>query len=373
MLIAFRTDANAQIGTGHLMRCLALADALAARGAKCLFLSRGTGLGVLAALITKSGHSLMMMPDAFVSAQAGNDNHVPELVHAHWLPDGYQADASASLAALADHSRPEWIVIDHYALDARWHRELRSVAHKIMVIDDLADRDHDCDLLLDQNLYLDMDTRYLRKVPSQCWLLLGPQYALLREEFRRARMSVRTRIGPVRRILVAMGGVDASNITCYAIKALEELDLQGVNVDVVIGRQHPYREEIQTTCKRLGFSCYIQTYRMADLMTTADLAVGAGGSMIWERCCLGLPAIVVPAAINQWQSTRNLDHLGIIEMVDVPREHLREAIATAVDQLCAAPARLHEMSAAALLQVDGQGTLRVADTMIKRDSGALKC
>ena len=352
-----RADASAEIGTGHVMRCLSLADALAAAGGRAIFVCR-PHTGHLGELISRRGHGLHLLPDAPPDRSAFG--------HAAWLGTDWRTDANQCGEFVAT-MRPDWLIVDHYALDSRWESVHRPHAGKILAVDDLGDRDHDCDVLLDQNLYSDMETRYVGKVPSQCRLLLGPKYALLRDEFRQARMAVRARAGLVRRILVSMGGVDAGNTTGLVIAALGELDLRGVDVDVVVGNQHPHGEEIQSTCIRLGFSCHTQTNRMAELMAAADLSVGAGGSMTWERCCLGLPAIVVPVAMNQRESTRDLDRLGIIEMVDVPLKQLRTEVATAVDRLRASLARRHDMSAAALLLVDGQGTLRVANSMIASD------
>jgi UDP-2,4-diacetamido-2,4,6-trideoxy-beta-L-altropyranose hydrolase len=178
-----------------------------------------------------------------------------------------------------------------------------------MVIDDLADRVHDCDVLLDQNYYQDQAQRYLGKVPSHCRLMLGPSFALLRPEFKAMRDLVQVRTGKVNNILVFLGGVDADNLTGQVLDVLIKLNL-GVQVNVVIGQQHPQKEKIQQLCLQNRYNCHVQTNQMARLMAEADLAIGAGGSSHWERCCLGLPAIAVATAANQIPITNELSKLG---------------------------------------------------------------
>jgi UDP-2,4-diacetamido-2,4,6-trideoxy-beta-L-altropyranose hydrolase len=180
---------------------------------------------------------------------------------------------------------------------------------KIMVIDDIADRKHDCDILLDQNYFVDMQNRYNDKVPIKSKLLLGPQYALLREEFRDLRSQLKVRTGEVNKILVFFGGVDRDNYTMQTIQALSEINIE-LHVDVVIGFQHPFKSEIKIACVKNGFVFHEQTAYIAKLMADADLAIGAGGSAIWERCCLGLPSLLVALADNQISIARELSSIG---------------------------------------------------------------
>jgi spore coat polysaccharide biosynthesis predicted glycosyltransferase SpsG/RimJ/RimL family protein N-acetyltransferase len=226
-----------------------------------------------------------------------------------------------------------------------------------MVIDDLADRQHDCDVLLDQNYYADMQTRYNGKVPLQCQLLLGPRYALLREEFRILRDKVRVRTGDVKKILVFFGGVDADNYTSLAIQALAELNIT-LPVDVVVGAQHPNREQIQQACTAYGFICHIQTTRMAELMADADLAIGGGGTATWERCCLGLPTISFCLAENQRKLIVDAALAGLI-YAPISRRNLVEVIRHHVDSLLENPALIKLISSTAMKFVDGKGSLRI--------------
>jgi UDP-2,4-diacetamido-2,4,6-trideoxy-beta-L-altropyranose hydrolase len=302
--IAVRVDASSKIGTGHFMRCLTLADALKERGARTRFLSRYLPEHLCSKLVAQ-GHeySLLDMPPIEVSQD--------ELAHAAWLGVSQAQDAADCIQALSDENW-DWLVVDHYALDTRWESKLRQVAKNILVIDDIADRQHDCDLLLDQNYYADMGTRYVGKIPAHCQLLLGPRYALLRDEFRMLHEQVSPRSGPVRRVLVFFGGVDADNYTGSAIEALSTTNMTGIQVDVVIGAQHPFREQIVAACAQHGFFWHVQTDKMAELMAAADLAIGAGGSACWERCCLGLPALTFCTADNQRQQVSDAAIQGLL-------------------------------------------------------------
>ena len=235
---------------------------------------------------------------------------------------------------------------------------MRETAKQIMVIDDIADRQHDCDVLLDQNFYTDMQTRYIGKVPAHCQLLLGPRYALLRDEFRKLREQVQPRTGPVKRILVFFGGVDADNYTGRVIKVLTEMDIKGLYVDVVIGAQHPYRADIEINCSTEGFVCHVQTDKMAKLMAAADLAIGAGGSATWERCCLGLPTFAICTADNQQRQVEDAAREGLLytSVCNIDLAYIIKMHAAALIE----NAYLRQfISRLAMQAVDGRGVLRI--------------
>lgn len=355
MKIAVRVDASAQIGTGHFMRCLTLADALKQRGAQTRFISRHLP-DHLRGMLASKGHEFILLDGV------QNDGTLDELAHAGWLGVSQARDAADSIRVLSDESW-DWLVVDNYALDLRWESELRRTASRILVIDDIADRRHDCDVLLDQNFYADMETRYLYKVPTHCQLLLGPRYALLRDEFRRLHEQVKPRSGSVRRVLVFFGGVDADNYTGRAIEALSEIGVSNLQVDVVIGAQHPCLERIETTCARLGFVCHVQTDRMAELMAAADLAIGAGGSATWERCCLGLPALLVALADNQVDIAKALDSIGACVYLGTAEAANSLTIQRAITSLSDRREQLEKISNHAFSLVDGMGVNRVCQEL----------
>ena len=350
MKIAFRVDASSQIGTGHFMRCLTLADALKQRDAQIRFISRHLPEHLRDMLAAKA---LQFMPLNSSSIESISD----DLAQSHWLGTSQHVDAQDTIQALSDQTW-DWLVVDHYALDARWESVLRQTAKKTLVIDDIADRQHDCDVLLDQNFYADMKTRYTGKVPEHCQLLLGPRYALLREEFRQLREQITPRTGPVKRVLVFFGGVDADNYTARAIKALANIGSHDLKVDVVLGAQHPHREQIELACADHDFVCHVQTNRMAELMASADLAVGAGGSASWERCCLGLPALVFSTASNQRPLVEEAALRGLL-YAPLSQSGIAPSIELHLKALLDNPHLLELISRRGLEAVDGLGVQRV--------------
>ncbi len=316
MNIVFRTDASLQIGTGHVMRCLTLADELRQRGAVVSFVCREHP-GNLIGLIEGKGYSVKRLPqptsEYFVTSE--------DVAHAAWLGVPWQQDATETLAALGG-TQLGWLIVDHYALDRRWEQTLRPSVGKIMVIDDLADRPHDCDLLLDQNLYQNMATRYDELVPASCAKLLGPKYALLRPEFAQARKNLRQRDGQIRRILVFFGGVDPTNETAKAIYALVSIADRPFTVDVVVGGGNPHKQQIENLCAgHEGFHYHCQVDNMAELMAAADLAIGAGGTATWERCAMGLTAIVTALATNQQELSERAARNGLCFYLSKPKNH----------------------------------------------------
>jgi UDP-2,4-diacetamido-2,4,6-trideoxy-beta-L-altropyranose hydrolase len=355
MKIAIRVDASGQIGTGHFMRCLTMADAWKKQGSQIRFVSRHLPEEMHNMLTTKE-HEFALLENE------QNGSTLDELTHAPWLGVSQAQDATDTIRALSDQTW-DWLIVDHYALDSRWESGLRQIAKMILAIDDIADRQHDCDLLLDQNLYGDMGIRYTDKVPKHCGMLLGPNYALLRDEFRKLREHIKPRNGSVKRILIFFGGVDAGNFTGRAIEALAVSDLGGIHVDVVIGAQHPCGEIIKAACAQRGYACHIQTTRMAELMASADLAIGAGGSASWERCCLGVPAILVALADNQINIAKALDAFGACIYIGTANEASVPIIRDAIVGLLSNQVRTMELSKVAYSLVDGLGVNRVCQEM----------
>jgi UDP-2,4-diacetamido-2,4,6-trideoxy-beta-L-altropyranose hydrolase len=358
MNIAFRVDASHQIGTGHLMRCLTLADRLKSRGAVTCFISRHMP-DHLRDLLSRKKHEFRLLNSSPMPIISNN------IAHAAWLGTTQEADAQDVLQELSD-NHWDWLVVDHYAIDARWETALRSGVDSILVIDDLADRQHDCDVLLDQNFYLDMTNRYYGKVPGNCELLLGPRYALLRDEFRVLHENITIRSGPVQRILVFFGGVDSNNFTGLTIKSLSAIEFSGIHVDIVVGTQHPFLEDIEAACSQYGFTCHIDTDRMAELMAAADLAIGAGGSATWERCCLGLPSIAVSTATNQNQQILDAALNGLIYAPDI-KKNFQESIKKHIFSMIENSLMRRYISSKAIQLVDGKGSKRIVDYLIYKN------
>lgn len=353
MRIVIRADASAQIGSGHIMRCLGLANALQAY-ATITFVVRHLP-EPLAALINAAGHQVCRLP----TAPAAQD----ELFHSEWLGVSQADDGQATAQIIQTLGAIDWLIMDHYALDWRWQQQVRPYTKRLLVIDDLADRVHDCDVLLDQNQYCALEQRYIGKVPTTATLLLGARYALLRDEFIHARQHTQIRTGAVKRLLVFFGGIDNHNYTGRLLAVLpQQLDPQ-IAVDVVIGAQHPQRTMIEQLCRQQGYICHVQTQQMAQLMAHADVAVGAGGSANWERCCLGLPTLAFAIADNQVQLTHDAALQGLI---DSPQVDWQQPITVveALNQLIDQPQRREQMSRLVYALVDGKGTQRVLSTLL---------
>ncbi len=355
--VVFRVDSSDQIGTGHVVRCLTLAKALKQRNVSIKFISRSM-YQYLQTEIIDSGFALDLLDDEF--------EPYDELAHSSWLATSQLNDAKATIQALGSR-KVDWIVVDHYALDYRWESALRQCTKKLMAIDDLADRRHDCDLLLDQNFYVDMYDRYIGLVQKHTQNLLGPKYALLRQEFADLRTNAVSRSGIVRRLLVCFGGVDKENHTQTAIEAIVSLNLPHLIVDVVIGSQHPQRDEIALLCEKNGYICHIQTNKMADIILNADLAITAGGIAVWERACLGLPAISIPTAPNQNKQIKDLAHNGFLYWIDSNKLNLKEKIKIHLPALLDNSSFRDYLSTNSMKLVDGRGVSRVLRAMLVFD------
>jgi len=309
--IAFRVDASSHIAYGHFMRCLTLADSLNHECHQILFLCRQLPLH-LQQMVIRKGYSLSV----FVKASV--DEKLDDLQYSHWLGVSQRYDALDSLKAM-ENGVWDWVIIDHYGIDHRWERMVRSKAKNILVIDDLADRQHECDALIDQNLYYNMMDRYASLVPSACHLFLGPKFAFLRPEFHILRKKIKMRSGNIKNILVYFGGVDLDNNTMVAIEALmclreENASYEKLQIVVVIGAQHPVLEQIKSICEEQNFSFHIQTEKMAELMSRADLAIGAGGISTFERLYMRLPAILKITESNQRVPLTYMKSIGLFEL-----------------------------------------------------------
>jgi UDP-2,4-diacetamido-2,4,6-trideoxy-beta-L-altropyranose hydrolase len=331
--ITFRADASLDLGIGHVMRCLTLADALVRTGTRCRFVS-GSQRGNLNDLIRAKGHAVCEVSDL-----SGDD---------------WAADAEFTLAAARD---SDWLVVDHYGLDYRWERHLQAGVGKLMAIDDLANRRHACDLLLDQTLGRAVSD-YDGLTPPSCRFLLGPGYALLRPRFSelRERTLARREHSRIEEILVAMGGVDRPNVTGRILSQLDGQVDSGIRVTAVLGGGSMHVEAVRSLAVRAEprVRVLVGVDDMAQLMADADLAIGAGGSSAWERCCMGLPSIVVPIADNQTLVAKALQSAGAAMVMD-PSDLDTSRLAGEVARLSADVSALQAMSVAAAAITDGTG------------------
>ncbi|WP_107947361.1 UDP-2,4-diacetamido-2,4,6-trideoxy-beta-L-altropyranose hydrolase [Lysinibacillus parviboronicapiens] len=256
--IVIRTDASVEIGSGHVMRCLTIAHNLKRRDYDVCF---------------------------WMKPLVGN---LIDYVESQGFMNIKQAEQA------------DLYIIDHYEIDIVWERAIRPFTKKIVVIDDLA-RAHDCDILLDQNVIPNFESRYEGLVPENCSKLLGPKYLIMRDEFIEARQQLQARSGRIDRILVFMGGTDPTKETLKVLTAIKSIEF--MHVDIVVGNGNVDKEEIKQLCNERGYHYHCQVNYMAKLMQQADFAIGAGGSSMWERCYVGLPSSSTIVSENQYMTT----------------------------------------------------------------------
>lgn len=337
------------------MRCLTLAEIFLKRGISVQFICRDHS-GNLIGLLKDRGIAVLVLP-----APAG---HASPLIedYAVWLGVSQAEDAWQSIEAL-DGQIPDWLIVDHYGLDVEWEREIRPFAKRIMVIDDLANRVHECDVLLDQNYALN-ERRYLDLVPAACQCLLGPRYALLRHEYLHYREGV-CRDGVIQKILIFFGGTDSFNLTALVLKVLSLPEFSQFGVDVIIGANHKHREQIEAIAlQRPGTVLYGPRSHLADLMAEADLSIGAAGGTTWERMCLGLPSLVISIAENQLQGARSLADKKLIRYVGHHSDNVSEILRRELNDLMNNESVLRQLAVRNQQLVDGMGAPRVVETLI---------
>jgi len=327
MKAAFRVDSSVSIGTGHVMRSLVLANALKREGARTLFVTRDLP-GQIGAQAAAAGHEVALIAS--------------------------QDDAGQTRAVLRERGEWDWLVVDHYGLGEDWERAVRGSAKRIFVIDDLADRSHDCDLLLDAGPYAASANRYAGLVPSGCRMLLGPKYVLLRPEFLEIRRRARPRDGSIGRLLVSYGGTDPTRQTASALEGIRRLASPPPAIDVVVGSSNPDVNGIRQRCQTLpGATLHAQPANLATLMEAADLCLGAGGLTAWERCAIGLPSIVTVVAENQRPAMQYLAEQDCVWLAGEEGGLRPEAYAAALRRALDDPSAVRRLSANARALMDG--------------------
>ncbi len=356
MKVIFRVDASIEMGTGHVMRCLSLAEKLKRKDHKSIFLSR-EHKGNLNELIKSEGHGLYSLKcTSKKSLPIGSLNWNK---HAHWLGEDLDSDSEQTKIILKE-ELPDWLVVDHYALDSSWEKKVQPFTKKIMVIDDLADRKHESDFLLDQTFGRETKD-YLGLVPDKCKVLTGSQHSLLRNEFtsqREESLRRRKKNQDLGNILVCMGGVDKDNYTSIVLKELQTCSLPvNAEVKVVLGKNSPWINDVVKISNNMPWNTevLIDTKSMAELISNADLSIGAAGSTSWERCCLGLPTIQMITADNQKYIAKSLSSVGAIKLLD-DISQLPFLIKTASQWM-------RSVSKRCSLVTDGKGTDRVVSKL----------
>lgn len=353
MKIVIRTDASLKIGTGHVMRCLTLAKVLVAKGVDVCFICRDLE-GNLINKIQTDGLRVYTL----TKGTGYNQGH---LAHSEWLSVSQQQDAD-DCQPILETINPDWLIVDHYAIDQAWQKQLKPNYYKLMVIDDLGDRNHECDLLLDQNFGSNSE-KYQNRVPETCKVLVGSDYALLRPEFAEWReISLKRRVSQpaIKTLLVTMGGVDPDNFTGQLLQKLDLLQQTTIrDIIVVMGATSPHLESLQQQAQTMSIKTTVKTNvsNMAEVMANADLAIGAAGATTWERCCLGLPTIQMVIAENQRQIADALAKDDIVVFMDNIQQlpSLLDLVGSKLADLTQASAKI----------CNGQGVFKTAQYLLR--------
>ena len=337
-VVVFRADASEEIGGGHVMRCLTLAASLSEAGWHVSFAVNCEALSVVPSLAETVADLLIL----------GEHDEVPALAE-RW-PDGVTL-----------------LVVDHYDRNISFEQRCRPWARTIMAIDDLADRRHCVDFLLDQT-HGRSESDYRALTGSDCRLLLGARFALLRPQFQAYRhraLARRERTDSARRLLMSFGATDPAGVTMLALRAVAEM-YRSLSVDVVVGASSRDWNEMRRLAASMSpaITVHRSVGDMASLMMQADFAVGACGATSWERCCLGLPTLVIVTADNQCQIARSLSAAGAVEILGDADEVSVDALADRICVLRDDPSRLRAMTRAAASICDGLGAGRVAATLM---------
>ena len=349
MHVVIRADASSSIGTGHIMRCLTLAKELKKRGANITLITQSLPKNLYLIANNFTDH----IYEIDVSESLDNSSHV-----LNW-----QEDALSSINIVRKIAPVKLLIVDHYQLDINWEDLMRPYVEKIVVIDDLANRLHDADFLLDPN-YPDDEERYKTKLPPKCKILSGTKYALLREEFQLDNfVDVKCERN---RLLIQFGGADSTNITEFTVRALAPLLEKGMPCDIVVGSAYEHEEDLKSTLDEFNFpfvKLHVSVNNISTLMSCAKLAVASGGTSVWERCCVGLPSIVMAIADNQVSPLIRLEETQAIHYVGCAENVLPLDLLYTVNLYWNDSKRLEKMSIFGSKLIDGKGASRVLDVI----------
>lgn len=361
MNVYFRVDASIEIGTGHLMRCLSLSAELNKRGINTYFISRDIS-EELAQKIAKSGIYLIKLETKdFINK---NIDFLGK--YSSWLKVSQEQDARETIEAIGK-AACDWMVVDHYAIDNVWHRILRPHVKSIFVIDDLIDKSLECDLILNQNFLPSDINLYFEKNITDSIELIGPKYALLREEFYSLHHQAKLKqFDKIKTVLISLGGVDRHNINLNIARVLSALQIEHIFFRFVVGSLYPYKTELKDYCHEHKFIYCENVNNMAELMLLSDMAIGACGSSTWERCCLGLPTIPLILENNQKQVMQSGQIAGIFcsENFDARSGNWDDFAKKIQKAMNIQSYEMNVISKNCLDLVDGHGVSRVCEVLI---------
>lgn len=340
--IVFRADASSDIGYGHVVRCISLADELRRHGSEICFICRESPR-ISINLIQCNGFPVYCIPEGLSAEQ----------------------DAEFTCNVITENvGYPEYVIVDHYELGMTWEERIRSCSRNLVVIDDYVREHKACDVVINQNYGVSPE-RYRDVTPKDCKRLTGTAYVLLRREFREIRDNIRRIKRSVRRAFIFFGGSDPSNETRKAIEAMRPISKLGVSSIVLVGGLNSSAKRIRALCESLeDITLHEHRFDIAHIMAEADIAIAGGGVNTWERCCVGLPSIVITQADNQRRHVKQLADDGIVIHAgwheDVTSSYLSDIIGDVISD----EQRLYDMSVDGMKIVDGNGAKRIAKEIL---------
>lgn len=354
MNIAFRVDSSTFMGIGHVMRCLTLADKFKERGHKCTFICRLLTSSMEKKIILH-GHQIihLSLPTEILETSRMVDNDYQSWLVVGWKEDAYQ------VAQVLERNSYDWLIVDHYGVDKRWEASLRGVVKSMLVIDDLANREHVCEVLLDQT-YLRKESEYYNFVSPGTVFLCGTRFALLREEFnlyRSASLS-RRELPKLESSVISLGGTDPNNITVDILRAFEGIRLpESHKMTVILGSDSTALQAVSDAAKKLRWNVDIKinVTNLGQILCMADFAIGAAGTTSWERCCLGVPSGIISIASNQKQIAAALQKAGAAFIIS--NNNLSKGLQSFVKHLNVE--NLRKMVSSSSSITDGKGVERV--------------
>jgi len=364
--VAIRVDASIYIGSGHVMRCLTLARTLREKGADVRFLHRDMP-GNMGRRIQDAGFAMTLLP-----APPAVDAP-PEGFGCAWLGVPVETDAADTINALRDwcpDTAVDVVVADHYALATAWEMQVAPYARRLVVFDDLANKTHACDVLIDQSVYMEPTSRHDARVPKTCRVLSGARYAIIGPEYAALRQGLPIREHPVRTVFIFFGSVDETQETARVLRLFSQPEFERYSLRIVVGHINENLEAIKVAAARRGKATVESGLpSLATLMKTADLAITSCGNTIWEQLCLGLPTVLIAVSRNQINSSENVHRIGAGCYAGFTDVLSNDTLKEAIGGLCSNREHYRSMSKVALDSCDGLGADRVADAILD----GLKC
>lgn len=349
-----RVDAGRQIGDGHFLRCLTLANNFKKNFKEIIFVSNQ---------LPKHFFKVIKINNFEICKIHGYSHIQEQVLEKELKRELIQKDLIQTRKIIEKYKKSSNVLlIDHYGLDYVWEKNIRKSVEKIIVIDDLANRKHDCDILIDQNFYKNMEKRYTKLIPKHCKQFLGPKFALLRPEFFSARKNLK-RKNQLKKILISFGGSDPSNETYKALSSLNNLEKK-YRIDVIVGSNNPNKKQIMKLCSKISFcDFYEQVENISKYMKKADLAIGGGGTSTWERCCLGLPTIITSISKDQKKIAEELSKIECAINLGTSMKTTKSDYVNALNKVNLK--ELEKISKKCLVLVDGQGVKRTTNKILQ--------